>query len=317
MALAMGILPGAARSAGPFPALFVAVLAASCSTSNPGKVCAPGATQACLGAGACAGAQVCNPDGSAWEACDCGPSEGGAGDGGAARIDGSAGPGQDGGPSVLVDDESSSLGKISLANGGYWYTYLSTGSPGTVTPTPGDPFYFTPLSAGPFSHAACFSGSGITGFHGGAGFAFQALTSSGALAAYDASAYSSISFYAMSPDTAEMTVFLAATDTDLYWPGATCAGGADAGPVPLGGYSVPPCGNPAGAIVPLTATWQRVSLAFANVSAYPSAGYYDPASVDSKALRFMDFQVENPNRAVDGGAPLSFQVCVAQVALDP
>jgi hypothetical protein len=42
--------------------------------------CFPGSTQACLGPGACAGAQVCAADGARFGACDCGP--GGARDGG-------------------------------------------------------------------------------------------------------------------------------------------------------------------------------------------------------------------------------------------
>ncbi len=38
-------------------------------------VCVPGSTQACLGPGACSGAQACGPDGRGYEACDCGPVE--------------------------------------------------------------------------------------------------------------------------------------------------------------------------------------------------------------------------------------------------
>ncbi len=34
--------------------------------------CTPGATQRCVGAGACAGGQACLPDGSGYAACDCG-----------------------------------------------------------------------------------------------------------------------------------------------------------------------------------------------------------------------------------------------------
>jgi hypothetical protein len=37
------------------------------------QACVPGATQICVGAGACQGGQVCAPDGSAFGACDCGP----------------------------------------------------------------------------------------------------------------------------------------------------------------------------------------------------------------------------------------------------
>lgn len=40
----------------------------------PGRrVCIPGSTQRCIGAGACVGGQTCSPDGTAWDPCDCGP----------------------------------------------------------------------------------------------------------------------------------------------------------------------------------------------------------------------------------------------------
>ncbi len=35
-------------------------------------LCVPGSTQACLGPGACSGAQACRPDGRGYEPCDCG-----------------------------------------------------------------------------------------------------------------------------------------------------------------------------------------------------------------------------------------------------
>lgn len=37
------------------------------------RVCIPGETQACLGPGACSGAQACLRDGSGFGPCDCGP----------------------------------------------------------------------------------------------------------------------------------------------------------------------------------------------------------------------------------------------------
>lgn len=36
------------------------------------RVCVPGTTQACLGPGACRGAQACSADGQGYAACDCG-----------------------------------------------------------------------------------------------------------------------------------------------------------------------------------------------------------------------------------------------------
>lgn len=40
--------------------------------AKPPVVCAPGATQTCVGAGACQGGQACKADGSGYGACDCG-----------------------------------------------------------------------------------------------------------------------------------------------------------------------------------------------------------------------------------------------------
>jgi hypothetical protein len=44
---------------------------ATAPLSGP-RSCFPGATQACLGPGACKGAQQCLPDGAAFSPCDCG-----------------------------------------------------------------------------------------------------------------------------------------------------------------------------------------------------------------------------------------------------
>jgi hypothetical protein len=227
--------------------------------------------------------------------------------------------GADGQPaagSLLVDDQSNTLGEISLPNGGYWYTYpfISTG---TITPAPGSIFFFTPVDGGTFSRAACVSASGITTFGAGAGFAFQLTMADGSQPPYDASAYSHISFFAMSPDSPDMIVSFADIDTWQRWPGATCAGGADAGPVPDGGYPVPPCGHYAQAAVPLSPTWQQVTLAFAEVGGLKTPGFYVPSSVNSRGLFYVVFGESNPNYQVDGGAPLSFHLCVAQIYLAP
>jgi hypothetical protein len=50
------------------------VSAASASAAEPvsPRVCVPGVTQACLGPGACSGAQACLADGSGFGVCDCG-----------------------------------------------------------------------------------------------------------------------------------------------------------------------------------------------------------------------------------------------------
>jgi len=61
---------------------------AGAAGDSNGRVCAPGATQTCVGPGACSGGQQCLPDGSSWGACQCGIFSGFSGSGG---TDGSGG----------------------------------------------------------------------------------------------------------------------------------------------------------------------------------------------------------------------------------
>jgi hypothetical protein len=213
--------------------------------------------------------------------------------------------------STLVDDQSNLDGVIRLPNGGSWFSYGSTG--GTVTPAPGGPFPFASVDAGSFSRAACVSGTGITGPFGGEGFRFQADADDGGIVPYDVSPYTGISFYVMSPDATAMIVFLQDTDTDQHWPGATCAGGADAGPVPAGGYPSPPCSDAPSAVISVSSAWEQKTIPFAGLTGFPTAGYYDPSSLNEHGVIAADFQVENANAANDAGPPLSFSFCVAQI----
>jgi hypothetical protein len=50
-----------------------AAAAASSASSPSARACVPGATQACVGRGACPGGQACRPDGSGFGPCDCAP----------------------------------------------------------------------------------------------------------------------------------------------------------------------------------------------------------------------------------------------------
>lgn len=45
---------------------------------DPVRVCAPGTSVACVGVGGCSGGQVCNAEGSAYGACDCGDRDAGS-----------------------------------------------------------------------------------------------------------------------------------------------------------------------------------------------------------------------------------------------
>ena len=161
------------------------------------------------------------------------------------------------------------------------------------------------------------SAAGIRGFGAGMGFPFQLLGADGVSQPFDATAFTKISFYAMSPNAPEVLATFADIGTYPFAPGATCAGGADAGPLPDGGYPVPPCGNSPQAAVPLSPNWQQVTLTLSNVSSFVSTGFYSPRSVDSSGLFYLTFGLDNPNARVDGGAPLAFHLCIAQIYLLP
>jgi hypothetical protein len=54
------------------PMAGAAVAAPLAPTAAPAHACTPGATQTCVGPGACQGGQACLGDGSAFGPCDCG-----------------------------------------------------------------------------------------------------------------------------------------------------------------------------------------------------------------------------------------------------
>jgi hypothetical protein len=61
--------PATERSLPPTPDTAAAVITAKL---GPDQLCIPGATQICLGPGACRGAQACQSDGRGYAVCDCG-----------------------------------------------------------------------------------------------------------------------------------------------------------------------------------------------------------------------------------------------------
>jgi hypothetical protein len=73
--------------------VFLAVVACSGGGGDTPKVCTPGASVACVGAGGCAGGQACSADGAGYGACVCGGNGGGntgGGGGGGGGADASA-----------------------------------------------------------------------------------------------------------------------------------------------------------------------------------------------------------------------------------
>lgn len=118
-------------------AMALAGLWSGCS-SPPSPSCRAGETQACLGAGRCAGAQACLLDGSGFGACDCGTSGGGTGGASGGGAGGGAGGGGDAGadagatsdggvPDAGMTDGGSADGGV--ADGGLGDAGASDGGP--------------------------------------------------------------------------------------------------------------------------------------------------------------------------------------------
>ena len=70
----MGEAPAVAAAAPSTAAVVPAPVTAIEAPAAP-HVCAPGATQACVGVAGCTGGQACLRDGSGWGECDCGMSK--------------------------------------------------------------------------------------------------------------------------------------------------------------------------------------------------------------------------------------------------
>jgi hypothetical protein len=87
--------------------LYAMLCLAGCGeATQPESLCTAGETQACLGPGACQGAQVCVDDGTTWGPCDCGPGTGGAAGSGNGSA-GSAGQSGNSGGSPSTGGEAS------------------------------------------------------------------------------------------------------------------------------------------------------------------------------------------------------------------
>ena len=93
-----------------------------------GNVCAPGATQACIGPAACKGGQVCLSSGAMWGVCDCGT--GGMSSGGSGGASGKAGA--SGSVSTGGAGAGGTTGMAGAGTGGSGTAGTGTGGTGTA-----------------------------------------------------------------------------------------------------------------------------------------------------------------------------------------
>ena len=109
------------------------IAAQGCGSGDGDRACVPGASQSCAGPSDCAGHQVCNDEGSRYEACICGDGGSGGGGGGSGGSSGSGGSG-DGGTSA--GGVGGTAGGTASANaGGNGGTAASGSSGGSAGPS--------------------------------------------------------------------------------------------------------------------------------------------------------------------------------------
>ncbi|WP_433927517.1 carbohydrate binding domain-containing protein [Sorangium cellulosum] len=179
----------------------------------------------------------------------------------------------------MIDDMEDNDNAINAAGGrvGYWYTFNDETEGATQQPPPDPegtgetPFTMTALepARGQSTYAARSWGSGFETW--GAGFGFDLNSPEGAKAAYDASAYTGITFWAKGTTSATVMISDPATDPE----GGSCTDQCDKWQKSL----------------PLTEEWQQFTIPFADLK---QGGWGDVApnpQIDATKLYSIQFQV--------------------------
>ena len=186
-----------------------------------------------------------------------------------------------GGTDVLIDDLADGDGQIALRDGrnGLWFT-MADGAEGTLWPTPAA--FQTVLGSGPRGgYAARMYGSGFTAW--GAYLAVSFSQAQTGPCAYDASAFSGITFWARSATPAIIRVNLATVATQQTRDGGSCAG---------------TCSNDFGTPIALVAAWQKYTIAFTDLTQRNPGSDAATAAFDPTQLTELQF-VTGPGKAFD------------------
>jgi hypothetical protein len=232
-------------------------------------------------------------------ACDEGSS---GGDGGAGAATGagaetatSTGPGPGPGPSssnaggssggaVVIDDMEDQNGSITPNAGmiGAWYTYNDETATGTQTPTVGDPFMMAPVPSahGSSAYAANTKGSGFTTW--GAGFGFDLNNDGVAKKAYNAAAYTGITFWALAGAGSATSVRVNIGDSQT---------------TPEAGACGTKCSDDFGQQITLTNSWQQFTIPFNGVTTV-NWSMQNLTAIKKDALYYIHFQTAQ-NQAFD------------------
>jgi endoglucanase len=214
----------------------------------------------------------------------------GACGGAGASTGGAAGPAP--GPTVVpdkdcpqdfvLDDAEDNNNQLVIQKGrnGYWYTFVDKAGT-TITPPTQMAFMMSASGANGSQHSAHMmgkvAGAGAPLF-AGLGFSFTDPK-----AAYDATAFSGVSFYAKMGPGSTATVRLKVPDANTDPVGKVCS----------------ECFNDFGADLTLTDQWKRYTVPFATMKQMDGWGAPHPASIDRSKIYGLQWQVAEQGASYD------------------
>jgi len=228
---------------------------------------------------------------SAWVALGIASLAVGACGGGSTSTGGASGPPAPGPAAVpdkdcphefQVDDLEDNNNQVLIQKGrnGYWYTFVDKAGT-TITPPSQGTFLVSAGGAGGSQHAAHMmgkmAGSGAPLF-AGMGFSFTDPK-----AAYDATAFTGVSFFAKVGAGSTANVRLKVPDVNTDPAGKVCT----------------ECFNDFGADLTLSGEWKRYTIPFATMKQMEGWGAPHPANIDKSKLYGLQWQVTETGVSYD------------------
>jgi endoglucanase len=185
-------------------------------------------------------------------------------------------------PDFAIDDAEDDNNQVLLRGGrsGYWYTFVDKAG-STITPPSQVTFLMSPGGARGSRYAARMMGKVSAAgqpIFAGMGFSFTDPK-----AAYDASAFSGVSFYAKVGLGATANVRLKVPDANTDPAGKVCS----------------ECFNDFGVDLTLTGDWQKYLAPFAAMKQMDGWGAPHPAAIDKSKIFGLQWQVTQPGASYD------------------
>jgi endoglucanase len=182
----------------------------------------------------------------------------------------------------VIDDAADTNDQIAVQDGrsGYWYTFVdSVGS--TISPPAGHKFIQSRGGAHELPYAARMMGRvSASGNPQQAGMGFNFTNPR---AAYDASKYTGVSFYAKAGAGSQTRVRLDVPDVDTDPQGNVCTA----------------CLNDFGVVLELTDQWQKFTVPFAQMNQLEGWGSPQKDQIDKAKLYGIEWEVVQPGASYD------------------